>query len=95
MRERHILQDWEGFGEGITPAHAGKTNCRGSYHGRREDHPRACGKDPSPAKIQGFPLGSPPRMRERHGFFAPTQPFLGITPAHAGKTTLRWCSNRW
>ena len=73
----------------ITPAHAGSTGTNGLWLPQKEDHPRACGEHFSVANGQVGSLGSPPRMRG-----APDVPGLntanyGITPAHAGSTTLR------
>ena len=73
--------------KGITPAHAGKT--AGMYRGwmARWDHPRACGENRSYRSSTMTKRGSPPRMRGklRERF----EPILkvGITPAHAGKTS--------
>ena len=74
---------------GITPAHAGKTNEWFRDENLIEDHPRSRGKD----RFNNDPLelleGSPPLTRER--LIEENVPLdrVGITPAHAGKTT-RW-----
>ena len=70
----------------ITPAHAGKTQCATPVPWRREDHPRACGENPT--GIVAFPpvQGSPPRMRGKPSVMLIESLIIGITPAHAGKT---------
>ena len=48
---------------GITPAHAGKSDCLSVLKERLRDHPRACGEKLSQYTAAGWCLGSPPRMR--------------------------------
>ena len=71
--------------DGITPAHAGKSDEHGRRCKQSKDHPRACGEKLALLLISPLTRGSPPRMRGKvplsicHCFCA------GITPAHAGK----------
>ena len=74
-------------GSGITPAHAGKTLKVQSMTPRARDHPRACGENELYALRGDGREGSPPRMRGKPRGACGRYRFLGITPAHAGKTT--------
>ena len=76
------------YGNGITPADAGKTGfctCGAACTG---DHPRGCGENCMMWNPLIMTKGSPPRMRGKHlksrGFRRRTR----ITPADAGKTLL-------
>ena len=75
---------------GITPAHAGKRAEKQTTKAKYSDHPRTCGEKHFPATLLHFLWGSPPHMRGK----AQTRLFLngytGITPAHAGKSTVRY-----
>ena len=60
--------------EGITPAHAGKRQCRTSSCVISGDHPRACGEKASPMRTAFSCRGSPPRMRGKdHSSFPPAR----------------------
>ena len=72
---------------GITPAHAGKRPPGGPCSLRSRDHPRACGEKPFFNSISAVSLGSPPRMRGKEIDVSPLYVAVGITPAHAGKST--------
>ena len=74
--------------EGITPAHAGLTNRRSSVSIRQRDHPRACGAYDDTHRYGATEWGSPPRMRGLRHSSAPDCISHGITPAHAGLTSL-------
>ena len=87
MRERLIPAKAFTCLPGITPAHAGKTQSVSQAQNGCWDHPRACGKDPSDGRSLFRQSGSPPRMRERLVRFLLFPCRLGITPAHAGKTS--------
>ena len=50
-------------GFGITPAHAGKSQCSAGCSGSTGDHPRACGEKGISMGVGEQTLGSPPRMR--------------------------------
>mgnify|MGYP000951020190 CR=1 FL=1 len=73
---------------GITPAHAGKTRYRDSNSNRYRDHPRACGENVDQKAAGVITSGSPPRMRGKPGRAEKALGRCGITPAHAGKTSL-------
>ena len=77
---------------GITPAWAGKRQTR-AVHGRRDkDHPRV-GGEKSPVRIKALPnSGSPPRGRGKAQFHCSASSKSRITPAWAGKSTLRYLS---
>ena len=70
----------------ITPACAGKTCVIFRPPPTLRDHPRVCGKDLVALKPTTSMMGSPPRVRERHGMFLAISIYGGITPACAGKT---------
>ena len=70
----------------ITPAHAGKTQQRGSADGGGADHPRACGENSTLPSLPCSLFGSPPRMRGKRDRQAEIRNPCRITPAHAGKT---------
>ena len=74
---------------GITPAHAGLTQCNESSSPRFWDHPRACGAYSSDSVLYSSSTGSPPRMRGLHSQTSLQLRPCGITPAHAGLTGLR------
>ena len=76
---------------GTTPAHAGKTVCVTHAACSWSDHPRACGEDRWIHSGSSRCGGPPPRMRGRLSTLMSVLPFVGTTPAHAGKTasTLR------
>ena len=73
----------------ITPACAGKTDIDKVETFYCKDHPRVCGEN---AKT-GYPWkaseGSPPRVRGKHARQVDGNSSPGITPACAGKTTIR------
>ena len=74
---------------GITPAHAGKTSALLLPLCPLEDHPRACGENKAPTSNAAIGKGSPPRMRGKRLTLRLGQRLVGITPAHAGKTSTK------
>ena len=76
-------------GQGITPAHAGKSLARARGRSRIQDHPRPCGEKVSAANITGMKVGSPPPMRGKGRQRRFSTGRRRITPAHAGKRELR------
>ena len=93
MRERHLLTSDVAFKRRITPAYAGKTEAEPLIRFQCQDHPRVCGKDGVGFASVDYPIGSPPRMRERPMTKTIDTALLRITPAYAGKTaTLPRCS---
>ena len=73
----------------ITPAHAGKSCLQRRKRPRTKDHPRACGEKRSKFIRKQDVKGSPPRMRGKATFDIDAANRLRITPAHAGKSSLR------
>ena len=71
--------------QGITPAHAGKSQLVKAFQRRSWDHPRVCGEKliGRLARLDG--LGSPPRMRGKVFEQVYTRIPFRITPAYAGK----------
>ena len=74
----------------ITPAYAGKRwGCATGGSGCW-DHPRVCGEKPNRILWDDFKAGSPPRMRGKGKHNQRAACDEGITPAYAGKRTLRY-----
>ena len=75
--------------EGITPARAGKTGRHRPALRTAPDHPRACGENyHGAAALRPF-KGSPPRVRGKPPLVERGAAQVRITPARAGKTSLR------
>ena len=72
--------------QGITPAYAGKRFLHPRHFVGNWDHPRVCGEKPLTIALMPAPTGSPPRMRGKARLPFTIIPFLGITPAYAGKS---------
>ena len=89
MRERQSKQRPERVHARITPAYAGKTAFFIAKIYIMWDHPRVCGKDLLMPMLTPLTVGSPPRMRERHLSTSKSSTATGITPAYAGKTSVR------
>ena len=82
-----VVREWLDYG-GITPAHAGKRLLHRLLQDKSWDHPRTCGE-----KTPGFyadmaKAGSPPHMRGKVQGHPEQKGAGGITPAHAGKSTV-------
>ena len=73
-------------GDGITPAHAGKSRPFFILPRCYWDHPRACGEKFPIACVCILFWGSPPRMRGKVERINGGEQCHGITPAHAGKS---------
>ena len=73
----------------ITPAHAGKRLAAPDARRTVWDHPRACGEKHSCINLGQHKRGSPPRMRGKDVKLTLDAGKLRITPAHAGKSSLR------
>ena len=86
MRGKHTTPAAQSPGPGITPAHAGKTECPHQSRRGARDHPRACGENSVTRPLCARCPGSPPRMRGKLGGCVHPERAGGITPAHAGKT---------
>ena len=75
---------------GITPAHAGRRPADKSHRTGRWDHPRACGEKIALISPFQSDSGSPPRMRGKVYAGDWHIAVAGITPAHAGKRSMRY-----
>ena len=73
---------------GITPAHAGKSTIIRRDASRIRDHPRTCGEKSGGSPIQSRHSGSPPHMRGKVLYACALAVMDGITPAHAGKSSI-------
>ena len=80
---------------GITPAYAGKRISSYATKKDRKDHPRVCGEKVNMIKYTRQPQGSPPRMRGKVVFGLVCHAAGGITPAYAGKRTVRGACPLW
>ena len=67
MRGKPPPTTGRGYGGGITPAHAGKTECPHQSRRGARDHPRACGENFLATSRCVRRAGSPPRMRGKPG----------------------------
>ena len=86
MRGKPVRVTLSEFLNGITPAHAGKTQKSGTFHTARGDHPRACGENIPLAYSEASLAGSPPRVQGKLQRLSQVWFASGITPACAGKT---------
>ena len=73
---------------GITPACAGNTEANFAGASGLRDHPRVCGEYSCLLGPRQMVVGSPPRVRGILACFMAIFPYLGITPACAGNTTI-------
>ena len=78
---------------GITPACAGKRQCRTSSCVISGDHPRMCGEKGWPCAMPAAAPGSPPHVRGKVQSWITATWIRRITPACAGKSPLR-CPER-
>ena len=89
MRGKGSSSGWLEHTSGITPAYAGKRTHSRLSRSVGQDHPRVCGEKRSETSLVMAVVGSPPRMRGKakvDGFAADLK---GITPAYAGKSSVR------
>lgn len=86
LRHTHLFN-------GITPAGAGKTVDKWELVRMIRDHPRRCGENGISGRETELTQGSPPRMRGKPKEYTDKQDVAGITPADAGKTSVKG-SNR-
>ena len=82
---RHVL-------DGDHPRVCGKSAGTGSRSGASWDHPRVCGEKVGFVFQLACPLGSPPHVREKDDLVKLINLIFGITPACAGKSSLRWAA---
>ena len=80
--------DSETKAKGITPAHAGNTKSNHMVMRTHWDHPRSRGEYSIASLTELFLLGSPPLTRGILRFLLCLLVLTGITPAHAGNTSL-------
>ena len=73
------------YNAGITPAYAGKSNCRHILQCVHKDHPRLCGEKLTELDYASYKKGSPPPMRGKETYPFITCCYCRITPAYAGK----------
>ena len=73
-------------GHGITPACAGRRNCRRIRAAGYWDHPRVCGEKSSRNTLLFSREGSPPRVRGEAPEISALSSMPGITPACAGRS---------
>ena len=76
----------------ITPACAGKSRSGQTTPQHQRDHPRVCGEKVGFVFQLACPLGSPPHVRGKGADHLRSEVCLGITPACAGKSSLRWAA---
>ena len=73
-------------GEGLIPAHAGKTIAVGPALGRLRAHPRSRGEN-DPGAVEWYTrAGSSPLTRGKRRIIGVPLGVVGLIPAHAGKT---------
>ena len=87
MRGKLGLGTYTQKGKRITPACAGKTIYYTYKKYARKDHPRVCGENSALTLRNSRRVGSPPRVRGKHGSESKLETITGITPACAGKTS--------
>ena len=87
MRGKVLSKNLEWLRTRITPAHAGKSWPSSLAAASAWDHPRACGEKMDATQQITSNAGSPPRMRGKVSHPESCSGRLGITPAHAGKSS--------
>ena len=75
------------LGEGLIPAHAGKTTCRSPRRRRARAHPRSRGENRELIASGAIRSGSSPLTRGKRDRALVRTDSSGLIPAHAGKTT--------
>ena len=88
MRGKVPPQTGQIFAIRITPAHAGKSPVRRAPYRKHRDHPRTCGEKASDTHTDCKASGSPPHMRGKGALLMAGCNKQGITPAHAGKSSV-------
>ena len=74
----------------LIPAHAGKTWLRGTLLVRARAHPRSRGENGFFAFVGAWRVGSSPLTRGKLASPSFQATLIGLIPAHAGKTSIRW-----
>ena len=88
MRGKPIFDFLFEFGDGITPAYAGKTALSTVYGTSGGDHPRVCGENTSCDWGIDREVGSPPRMRGKLAKKLGIEPKEGDHPRVCGENNL-------
>ena len=94
MRGKDKYQACGDMRKGITPAYAGKSDCKVEDLRGGQDHPRVCGEKYCRRYHFSTPLGSPPRMRGKGKQLELVAACNRITPAYAGKSCFCGCYGR-
>ena len=96
-RGKHLHRHPLASRRGLIPAHAGKTRPRYTPRRTRRAHPRSRGENASDAERNESTQGSSPLTRGKRGDTPACPAFLGLIPAHAGKTSdpASWCGRTW
>ena len=81
--------------EGLIPAHAGKTIASTASNGMQRAHPRSRGENPRRPGACRPAVGSSPLTRGKQTRRVDADRFLGLIPAHAGKTLRRARTMFW
>ena len=84
-KDLRLLLSWALIG--ITPAYAGKRQFIFVLFKPAQDHPRVCGEKHAHLAPAAGVVGSPPRMRGKDLRLLLSWALIGITPAHAGKSS--------
>ena len=87
MRGKHSDRAIPRSGDGLIPAHAGKTARQVCRQPVSRAHPRACGENSLRFDDPVRPPGSSPRMRGKLPGAPKGTRLVGLIPAHAGKTS--------
>ena len=96
-RGKRVSPVQERAGDGLIPAHAGKTGRRPASRPRYGAHPRSRGENGCCGRGSRLDRGSSPLTRGKRRFRGLRVPRGGLIPAHAGKTPLVHASrfHRW
>ena len=86
VRSRQSKRGYPQHGVGITSACAEQTRYEQGPERSRGDHLRVCGADTPVVSILAAGVGSPPRVRSRHGCLTNSFSITGITSACAEQT---------
>ena len=85
-RGKRDLPNVDKLRAGLIPAHAGKTSRRSSTDRDKRAHPRSRGENEESTSRASRSTGSSPLTRGKRRRNACSCSFLGLIPAHAGKT---------
>ena len=88
-RGKPMFAGWAKDGDGLIPAHAGKTEQKRASARAQAAHPRSRGENPVVGRSASSVGGSSPLTRGKRTRHAHARPLSGLIPAHAGKTSAR------